>query len=360
MNFIKNSIALAIVAAVASSGVLAQEKKEKPKAHKPVPVAAVKVAAAPKLDGVADDAAWKSAPVLNFKAVKGVNFFKGNDGNMGNTSGTLQVVYTADMLYMLVIYEDPTYSVKLSPYVKKADGKWEKMKDPADKGSDNNMFHEDKVSVMWNINDSIFGFSDKFSCASVCHSGEPGKTYGNKYSEEEGELADVWQMKYVQGGVIGQMDDTYLDHTRFNSAKSPRAGQKPDPKSSGGPEDIKLVNGKPEFMNKDGKAANKGGTYWLKAEDKAPFDDSKFKAGDEVASIVIAPFTGDRGDISTGAKWEKGKWTVEIARKLTTGSKFDIDFSDMGKGYAFGLGFFDNAQARHAYVQEPLILKFQK
>lgn len=356
MNFIRNSIALAVFATVASSGVLAQEKKEKPKAHKPVPVVAIKVDAPPKMDGVADDAAWKNAPVLNFKAIKGVNF----KDNKGNTSGTLQVVYTADMLYMLVTYEDPTYSVRRNPYAKKADGKWEMLKDPEDKGGDNNKYYEDKMAIIWNINDSIFGFSDKFSCTSTCHSGEPGKPYGNKYSEEEGELGDMWHLKYVRGGVIGQVDDQYLDHTRFDPVKAPGAGRKSDPKTGGGYEDIKLVNGKPEFMNKDGKAANKGGTYWLKIEDKAPFDDAKFKVGDEVASVLIAPFTGDRGDIAVGTKWEKGRWTVEIARKLVTGSKFDINFDDLSKGYAFGMGFFDNAQVRHAYVQEPLILQFQK
>lgn len=359
MNCIRNSIALAAItacAALAATSVLAQEKKEKPKAFKPVPVTAVKAVAAPKLDGVADDAVWKAAPVLNIKAIKGANF---KDGK-GNTAGTLQIAYTADMLFMLVTYEDPTYSVRRSPYVKKSDGTWEKMKDPEDKGEDNNKFYEDKLAVLWNINDSIFGFSDKFSCTAVCHGGEPGKPYGNKYSEEEGELGDIWHMKYVRGGVIGQADDQYLDHTRFDVAKSPAAGRKSDPKTGGGYEDIKLVNGKPEFMNKSGKAANKGGTYWLKVEEKAPFDDSKFKPGDEVASVLIAPFAGDRGEVAAGAKWEKGKWTVELARKLVTGSKFDIQFDDLNKGYAFGIGFFDNAQVRHSYVQEPLILQFQK
>lgn len=356
MNFTRKTIILAVVTALTGSGVLAQEKKEKPKAFKPVPVAAVKATAPPKLDGIADDAVWKSAPVIAIKAVKGKNF---KDGK-GETSGTLQVAYTTDTLYMLVTYEDPTLSMQRSPYVKKANGTWEKMKDPEDKGGDNNKFYEDKMAVLWNINDSIFGFSEKFSCTSVCHGGEPGKPYGNKYSEEEGELGDIWHMKYVRGGVIGQADDQYLDHTRFDATKSPEAGRKSDPKTGGGYEDIKLVNGKPEFMNKSGKAANKGGTYWLKVEEKVAFDDSKFKAGDEVASVLIAPFTGDRGDVSVGAKWANGKWTVELARKLKTGSKFDIQFDDLNKGYTFGLGFFDNAQVRHAYVQEPLLLQFQK
>ena len=33
------------------------------------------------------------------------------------------------------------------------------------------------------------------------------------------------------------------------------------------------------------------------------FDDSKFVAGDEVASIIVAPFTGDRGEIASAMKW---------------------------------------------------------
>jgi hypothetical protein len=353
MKLIRKSIALAVIAAVASAGVYAQEK---PKAQKPVPVPAAKAAAAPKLDGVADDAVWKTAPVVKFEAVKGVNF---KDGK-GNTSGTVQAAYTADTLYLLVTYDDPTFSVKHNPYVKKADGKWEMAKDPADKGSDNNKFNEDKLSVMWNINDSIFGFSDKFSCTSVCHGGEKGKAYGNKYTEEPEESADSWVMRYVQGGAVGIGDDLYVDNTKFDPAKSPDAGRKGDPNTGGGIEEIKLVNGKPEFMSKDAKPANKGGTYWVKSEDKVAFDDAKFKAGDEIASVIVAPFKGDRGDVTVGAKWEKGKWTVEFARKLKTGSKFDIDLSDPSKTYAFGIGLFDNAQVRHAYVQAPLILQFQK
>ncbi|HET6719736.1 MAG TPA: ethylbenzene dehydrogenase-related protein [Rhodocyclaceae bacterium] len=355
MHLTRKSIAFAVMMAVAAAAAVAQEK-EKPKAQKPVPVPAVKAGSAPKVDGSADDAVWKTAPAVKLEAIKGVNF----KNNKGNTNGTVQLAYTADTLYMLITYDDPTFSVKHNPYVKKADGKWEMLKDPGDKGNDNNKFNEDKVSVMWNIKDSILGFSDKFSCTSVCHGGEKGKAYGAKYSEEEEEVADMWVMRYAQGGALGYGDDFHVDSTKFSPAKSPDAGRKADPVSGGGFELIKLVNGKPEFMGKDAKPANKGGTYWVKAESKVPFDDAKFKAGDEVASVIVAPFQGDRGDVSVGAKWEKGKWTVEFARKLKTGSKHDIDLSDPGKAYAFGIGFFDGAEVRHAYVQAPLHLQFQK
>ena len=59
-------------------------------------------------------------------------------------------------------------------------------------------------------------------------------------------------MKSIRTGYIGQVDDQYLDHTRYDKEKSPEAGRKSDPKTGGGYADIKLVNGKPEFMHKSG------------------------------------------------------------------------------------------------------------
>ena len=58
--------------------------------------------------------------------------------------------------------------------------------------------------------------------------------------------------------------------------------------------------------------------------------------------------------------WKNGKWTAEFSRKLTTGSKTDIQFSDLSKVYGFGIALFDNAQVRHAYTQAPFHLVFEK
>ncbi|MCP4383585.1 MAG: ethylbenzene dehydrogenase, partial [Hyphomicrobiales bacterium] len=105
-------------------------------------------------------------------------------------------------------------------------------------------------------------------------------------------------------------------------------------------------------------ANEEGGTYYLKEEDKAPFDDSKFEAGDEVASIVVTPFEGDRGDVASTMKWKSGKWTVVMARKLMTGSQYDVQFDDLDAAYDFGIAAFDNAQVRHAFHVGPLQLQF--
>lgn len=42
-------------------------------------------------------------------------------------------------------------------------------------------------------------------------------------------------------------------------------------------------------MNADGKPGNAGGSYVIVKGAEVPFDDGKFKAGDEVASLVATP-----------------------------------------------------------------------
>lgn len=315
---------------------------------------AAKVATAPKLEAGAADQAWANAQPLSVK-VSGGQHLKD-----GSTTVLLKAVYSGDRVYLLVQYADPTESTRREPFVKQADGSWKKLTDPDDKGGDNTKYYEDKFALIWNIGGSIKGFGEQ-GCMAACHAGEPGKPFGNKYTTSEGELGDIWHMKSVRTGYIGQVDDQYLDHTRFDKDKAPEAGRKGDPKTGGGYADIKLVNGKPEFMNKNGIPANKkGGTYYLREADKVAFDDSKFKPGDEVASILVAPFTGDRGDIAAKIKWNSGIWTVTMSRKLVTGSKYDVQFDNLGGTYDFGIAVFDNAQVRHAFHVGALKLKFAK
>jgi hypothetical protein len=341
-----NIRALLPVAFVAMSGFLFE-------ALAADPIIAAKVAKAPDLAAGAADPAWAQAKAATVDLAGGANF------KDGKTTAAIKAVYSGDTLYMLVQYDDPTQSIRRFPYQKQADGTWKKLSDPNDKGGDDNLYYEDKIALIWNIGNSIKNFS-QMGCMAACHAGEAGKPFGNKYLATEGELGDIWHMKSIRTGYIGQADDQYLDHTRYDKDKAPEAGRKSDPKTSGGYDDIKLVNGKPEFMHKSGTPANKGGTYYLKAEDKAPFDDSKFQPGDEVASILVAPLTGDRGDIASNIAWNNGKWSIVLARKLVTGSKYDVQFDNLDGTYEFGLAAFDNAQVRHAIHFGALQLKFAK
>jgi hypothetical protein len=307
---------------------------------------AKKVAAAPALDGTLDEA-WKGVSPLAVKVVGGKNL------PGGSTEVTLRSVYAGDTVYFHMQYKDPTNSVRRSPWVKQADASWQKLKDPADKGGDNNLYYEDKAALIWNISSPAF---EAKGCMSACHTGE-GKPFGNKYTAAAGERLDMWHMKGVRTGPIGQIDDQYVDNTRYDKEKSSNAGRKTDPKTGGGYVDNVSDDKKgPKFALKGQKPAP---PYWIVDAEKEPFDDSKYKAGDEVPGIIVAPFTGDRADIAARHVWKEGVRTIEFARKLVTGSEFDVQFSDLKKEYAFGVAVFDNAQVRHAFSPGVLKLAFE-
>ncbi len=273
-------------------------------------VSAVKIAKPPVLAAGAADPAWAKAKALSVPLAGGMHF------KNGNTTATIKAVYSGDMFYMLVQYDDPTESVRRFPYQKQSDGSWKKLTDPKDQGGDDNVYYEDKFALIWNIGNSIKGFGQQ-GCMVACHAGEPGKPYGNKDRASEGERGDIWHMKAIRTGYIGQVDDQYLDHTRYDKDKSPEAGRKSDPKTGGGYTDIKLVNGKPEFMHKSAIAANKkGGTYYLKDEDKAPFDDGKFKAGDEVICTSYDMAMSHDGGYA-GMVRVPADWVVPLPQSLT-------------------------------------------
>jgi hypothetical protein len=305
-----------------------------------------KVAAAPALDGTVD-ATWAAAPVLTVKAVGGKNF-PGGSTEMG-----LRSVVAGDSIYFLVQYKDATQSVRRSPWQKQADGSWAVVKDPDNKGGDNNLYYEDKFAMIWNISSPAF---EQRGCMSACHTGE-GKPYGNKYLPGADERADMWHLKGVRTSTVGQVDDQYLDGTRYDKEKAREAGRKSDPKAGGGYADNATEDKKaPKFALKGNKPAP---PYWILDAEKEPFDDSKYKAGDEVPGIVVSPLLGDRGDLSAKVSWKDGVYTVVMWRKLVTDGPYDVQFSDLKKAYVFGVAAFDNAQVRHAYVPTALKLVFE-
>lgn len=321
---------------------------------------AVYTSAAPDLAAGAADPVWAKAKPLSAELTGGVNFGAA-PGKKGETVVTLKAAYTADMLYMLIQYKDPTNSVRRGPFQKQADGSWKKLKDPADKGGDDNMYYEDKWAVLWPTNAATAKQFDKEGCAMSCHEGET-KPYGNKYTNLPGQLLDMWHMKGQRTGPLGFVDDQYTDDTRYDAKTAPNAGRKGDPGPTGGEySNVPLVNGVPQFMGRDAKATNAGGTHYIKRGDEVAFDNSKFKAGDEVASIIINPLTGtDRGDVRVANTYANGMHTSVISRKLVTGSKFDVQFSDLAARYGFGFAAFDNAQVRHVTSDDPMYLVFGK
>jgi hypothetical protein len=299
------------------------------------------VATPPQLDGV-PESVWDGAPALTFPVVGGAN--------AGSHQVSLKSVYSDDQVYFLVNWTDPTQSQQRYPWVKQEDGTWKQLSNG--KSGDEDIYYEDKLSFIWNIDNSITGFNQA-GCFATCHAGESGKAYGNMYTPNPGEKGDIWHWKAVRTDPVGYVDDQYLDDTRW-STDAPEAGRKSDPKTSGGYKDNKNTEGTaPAFMGPNG--ANSG--YWILDSEKKEFVDT-FTAGDEIAGIVVAPAVGDRGDIPESSQYSNGTYTLEFSRKLVTGSDKDVQFSDLSQAYYFGVAIFDNAGVRHSFQTGAAALKF--
>lgn len=307
---------------------------------------AEKVTAPPVLDGVVE-AVWAQAKEVAIPVSGGANL------PGGQTTVRMRAVYTADTVYFLVTWADATESVRRAPFQKQADGSWKKLADPNDKGGDNNVYYEDKLAIIWNM--SIKGF-DQMGCFATCHAGETGKPYGNKYTATASEMGDIWHWKGVRTGPVGQIDDQYVDSTRFDPQDAPEAGRKSDPRTGGGYADNPVEAGAPKWALPNNRPAP---PYWIIDREKIAFDHSKYNPGDEVPGIIVSPFSGDRGDISARAVYKNGTWTLEASRKLVTGSQFDVQFNNLSRAYSFGVAVFDNAQVRHGYQTGATRLTFR-
>lgn len=247
---------------------------------------------------------------------------------------SLKSVYTNDTIYFLAQWQDAKQSLKRFPWQKQQDGSWKQLKTSSK--HDENTYYEDKFAILWNIDNSITGFNQN-GCMVTCHIGE-GKAYGNMRTSAKGESGDMWHWKSVRTGPVNQLDDKYLNHT------SP-SGRHADPKQAGGySNNINQTKDRPNYTARNQPTP----PYWILGDEKTPFVDS-YQKGDEIAGIIVSPFVGDRGDVQTKARYEKGQWTLEIARKRVTGSPHDIQFDDVSKSYFFGVAAFDNSQVRHAF-----------
>lgn len=300
------------------------------------------VGSAPTLDGTVDSV-WDSAPVLTIPI---------KDGWAGSINVDVKSVYSGSNVYFLVQYADPEESLRRQPWLKNADGSWTKV--PAKSAGwtswsskDPNAAYEDKFAMIWNIDNSIANFNQS-GCAVMCHWSGPPQP--RKYTNAPGEKGDMWHFKSVRTAPVGQTDDQYVDNCT-DVATCAEYGRHSDPKLSGGYSN----NGSssPTYSSPTQPAP----PYYILNADKQAFSDT-YSPGDELASIIIAAMTGDRGQLSTGSSYDNGSntRTIEIGRALVTPdqtnpavpSANDIQFDDLNDEYYFGLAVFDNAQIEHS------------
>lgn len=313
---------------------------------------AVKVIAAPRIDGDATDAAWTKASE--------------HEVSLAGKKVVLKAVYTEKDLSILASWNDSTLSMVRG-------GSW--VWDGNAWNSKREGQSEDRIAFFWPINIPDFETS---GCLVKCH---PGSGAAGAFLNVPGQKGDMWHMKAARSlGVIstsqigeptigedyqatagtftliGYADDKYVTYED--------AANLPD---DGGRHGDSGASTYGRNRNKDKTAPlylEKNPTDYL---DAMVLTQTEVDAGEviEIAGATLAEInrywdnyqklsavvperilrepSESRADIKQAGTWSNGKWTIEIKRSLDTGNDDDIQFSDLSLDYLFGISLMDNA-----------------
>ena len=343
---------------------------------------------------------WDSHPKLQFSTsvpeVTG-DVFRGYTGNI-IPSVTMRSAYDATNIYFLVEWVDPTESLKRNPwYFNPTTKKWAQELGTFTFNANGSIarlpFYEDKLSMLWNINNSVTGWNSA-TCYKSCHTGLPASDGSSKhFTNFSTERIDMWHWKSVRGGVNAgfQVHDQVQNNTYPNGRTSDAGSDvylnNTQKLTSTGP--LALLVDVPKFV-----VPTKTNYGWIYTNDPdiktvtAVSDDGQLTLNDgtiidpnigtdyqrvgdpktggvgpkAVPGLTLNPagYGGSMGDISCKSSYTAGKgWTLEISRLLKTADvAADVDFSALTDQY-FGFAIFENAQIAHS-IKPNLILKFQK
>jgi PAS domain S-box-containing protein len=274
------------------------------------------------IDGEMNEAAWGDAKKLSITV---------RDGGIGTVDVEMQALYDADYIYMHAAWDDPTESVSKGIWTFN-NSKWTSSED------------EDRISIFWNINDSIAGFNVG-GCAMLCHG-------DRMHSNEPWEKGDSWHWKSARTNPAGYTDDKFINHTSILDGGKwiARYG---DAKTSGGyRRNINGDNTGPMYYEPAPIDSHDASFIFLSEVESGEAveitDITSFKEGDTVPGYILERPTGSRGDIDTKGMWEAGRWDLEIKRKLDTERDDDVQF-DITKTYRFGIAIMDNAGGFEAF-----------
>jgi ethylbenzene dehydrogenase/cytochrome b561-like protein len=336
---------------------------------------------APTLDGDTSDPVWRNARPFSVMTRQGGNF-----DSRGESRVEIRAVHDGTWAYFLFVWEDPTRSLKQVPMIKKVDG-WHVLHDGYERG-DEGTFNEDKFSVLLTSSDADLAGDRTFHAGTRPVSDAPSTMTGRGlHFTAAGTLADVWQWKATC--TTGWMDDDHfgppLEPTpmQIRNAVPYRGGFAPDPGTGNYSENFEwrtditetdpIVT--PRRLPKDLSATlaamgqitlgpdigESDGARWFMTEDETtPYTeevDRLIPVGIVLPGIIVSgEFAGDRADVRSAARWASGHWALEVARRLDTGSQYDLPIRT---GIFMRVAAFDHSQIRHTRHVRPIRLEVE-
>ncbi len=338
---------------------------------------------APILDGDTSDPVWRGIQPVSLLTNQGGNF----DGK-GESRVDIRAVHDGTWAYFLFTWEDPTRSLKQLPLIKQIDG-WHLLHDGYERG-DEQAFNEDKFAVLLTTLDVDLAGDRTFHASPQPVPGAPATMTGRGlHFTTTGAYVDVWQWKATSGGSTGWMDD---DHFGPPAVPTPmqvsnvvpyRGGFAPDPGTVNYsnnferpteeadrdaivrprrlPRDLAATHSRMGQLSLDPNVGEGDGARWFMTEaETVPYAqevDRLIPIGTVIPGVIISgEFSGDRADVRCAARWASGHWALEVARRLNTGSEFDVPIKT---GVFMRVAAFDHSQIRHTRHVRPIRLEVE-
>ena len=336
---------------------------------------------APLLDGDTSDRIWRNIRPFSLLTHHGDNF----DGK-GEARIDIRAVHDGTWAYFLFTWDDPTRSLKHLPLIKEADG-WRLLHNGFVNGDERD-FNEDKFSVLLTRADVILAGDRTFHAGAQPLADKPATMTGRGLHYTVGDIGavDVWLWKATSGGPAGWMDDAHFGPPlpptpQQESHLAPyKGGYAPDPGNANysdnfatsaaadrtivprrlprNPAALKEAMGELHLDPDQGESA--GSRWYMTEVESLPFApelDAAMLVGSVIPGVLLAgEFSGDRADIRCAARWASGRWSLEVARRLDTGSPNDVAIAS---GVFMRVAAFDHSQIRHTRHVRPIRLEVE-
>lgn len=147
--------------------------------------------------------------------------------------------------------------------------------------------------------------------------------------------ADMWHWKSARSAPIGLAHDKMTIVSREKVTRSFKA---------------EAANGKPIYIRRPSDAGDKlyiNKRYGLRENKQMP----KY--------LLSTSVSGSVADVKAAQRWNDGRWTVELSRKLNTNHDDDVVF-DPGKDVPGGIAVFNRSGDANHVISDNLLFKVQR
>ncbi|QIL91908.1 hypothetical protein GNX18_10190 [Microbulbifer sp. SH-1] len=322
------------------------------------------------IDGEGSEPPWQSARTLYVFTDGGANF------DNGATEVELRALHNREEFYLQARWRDADESLAHLPLVKSAHG-WEVQQHGFHQFNETRHY-EDKFAV-------LLSPDCDFAAAGTAHLGRkplknaPANWHGKGYHySDDGQLHDLWHWKVVRTNDMYLADDNYISSPDIPrpGARRYTAGYQQDGKESGAyvmnwqwyrpgaitPKRLPLDPAQLAVYQQaqtDRESRPQWVASWFDYQPYSAEADNNYAEGTAMPSVIYNSnrFEGDRADVRARAQWRDGYWTLEMARKLVTGSSLDVPIHD---GICLWVSAFDRAQIAHTRHTRAIRLELQQ